>query len=99
MPPNNKQINIDQIPKQFSERTVVGSNNQFFVLMPVVGTNATAFALTPEHAKSLSKVLSERVEKFEKTVRTIPDPKGAVLSPIQTTDLPPNDGDNDPEKK
>lgn len=87
-----KQININQIPKQFCEKMLVGSNNQFFVVVPVVGTNATAYAITPEHAKSLVKTLSEHVARFETNIRPIPDMGGAVPSPIQTSDLPPQEG-------
>ncbi len=92
-----KQININQIPKQFSEKMLVGSNNQFFVIVPIVGSNATAYAITPEHAKSLVKMLQEHVAKFEMNVRDIPELNGAVPSPIQTSDLPPNEG-NGPKK-
>jgi hypothetical protein len=92
-----KQINIDQIPKQFCEKMLIGSNNQFFVVIPIVGANATAYAITPEHAKSLVKTLSEHVAKFETNIRPIPDMGGAVPSPIQTSDLPPHDG-GEPKK-
>ena len=88
MPP--KQINLDQVPKQFSERIIVGSTNQFFILMPVVGTNATAYALTPEHAKSLAKILQQHIEKFEKDFRPISDTDSGVPSPIRRSDLPPS---------
>ncbi len=87
-----KTINIDQIPKQFCEKMVIGSNNQFFVLIPIVGATATAFAITPEHAKSLVKTLAEHVARFEQNIRPIPDMGGAIPSPIQTSDLPPNEG-------
>jgi hypothetical protein len=87
MPPNN--LDINQVPKQFSEQMVVGSNNQFFVLIPIAGTNATAYAITPEHAKVLAKTLTEHVENFEKNVRKIDI--GGMPSPIQRSDLPPSD--------
>lgn len=92
-----KQINISEIPKQFCEKMLVGSNNQFFVVVPVVGTSATAYAITPEHAKSLARTLAEHVAKFEVNIRPIPDMGGAVPSPIQTSDLPPNNG-SEPKK-
>lgn len=91
------QINLDQVPKQFCEKMLIGSNNQFFVVMPIVGANATAYAITPEHAKSLAKTLSEHVAKFETNIRPIPDMGGAVPSPIQTSDLPPS-GENGQKK-
>ena len=92
------QIDLNQVPKQFCEKMVIGSNNQFFVVVPIVGTNATAFAITPEHAKNLAKVLTEHVVKFEKNVRAIPELHGAIPSPIQSSDLPPNNGE-EPKKK
>ena len=94
---DSKQINIDQIPKQFCEKMVVGSNNQFFVVIPVVGSTATAYAITPEHAKSLAKTLTEHVAKFEMNIRPIPDMGASVPSPIQTSDLPPQGG-TEPKK-
>lgn len=89
---DSNQINIDQIPKQFCEKMLIGSNNQFFVVIPFVGLNATAYAITPEHAKSLVKTLQEHVAKFETNIRPIPDMGNAVPSPIQTSDLPPSEG-------
>lgn len=82
--PQQQEINLEQIPKQFAERAVIGSNNQFFVIVPIVGMNATAYALTPEHAKELSVSLANHVAKFEKDVRPILD---GVPSPIQKPDL------------
>lgn len=84
----SNNINIEQVPKQFSENMIVGSNNQIFVLIPVVGINATAYAITPEHAKGLAKQLTAHIERFEKNVRKI-EIEG-VASPIQRSDLPPN---------
>ena len=95
---DSPQVNPDQVPKKFCEKMLIGSNNQFFVVMPFVGTNATAYALTPEHAKSLVKTLSAHVAKFETNIRPIPDMGAAVPSPIQTSDLPPNEG-NEPKNK
>jgi hypothetical protein len=92
-----QQINLDQVPKQFCEKMLIGSNNQFFVVMPFTGADAAAYAITPEHAKSLLKTLQEHVAKFEKNIRPIPDMGGAVPSPIQTSDLPPHEG-NGPKK-
>lgn len=90
---NPQPIDINQVPKQLSENVMVGANNEMFVIIPVVGTNATAYALTPEHAKRLSKLLAERVSDFEKKVRPITESTG-VPSPIQTSDLPPNGKDD-----
>ena len=95
---DSPQANLDQVPKQFCEKMLIGSNNQFFVVMPFVGSNATAYALTPEHAKSLLKTLSQHVAKFETNIRPIPDMGGSVPSPIQTSDLPPSEG-NGPKNK
>jgi hypothetical protein len=89
MNPQTQNIDLNQIAKQFCERVIVGSSDQFFVLIPIVGTNATAYALTPEHAKNLVKVLSEHITKFEANVREIKDINAAIPSPIQTGDLPP----------
>lgn len=84
-----QQINLDQLPKQYCENIIVGSNNQAFTIVPIVGVNATAFAISPEHAKNLVKILAEHVEKFEKTVRQISDLNAPTPSPIQSKDLPP----------
>jgi hypothetical protein len=89
-----QQLNIDQIPKQFCDKIMVGSSNQVFILMPIVGTNATAFVITPEHAKDLLKKLSEQVLNFEKNVRTIAEVDAGIPSPIQMSDLPPNSDDS-----
>lgn len=92
MEPTN--INIDQIAKQFCERAVVGSNNQFFILIPMVGGTATAYAITPEHAKVLAKTLQEHVDKFEKNFRQLPDSSTGQPSPMQKSDFSSNDGES-----
>ena len=84
-----QQIDANQLPKQFCENIVVGSNDQTFVLITLVGVNATAYAISPEHAKSLAKTLNEHVANFEKNVRPIRDITAGVRSPIQPTELPP----------
>ena len=48
-----QQIDVAQLPKQYCENIVVGSNDQMFMLITMVGINATAYAITPEHAKRL----------------------------------------------
>ncbi len=95
MQPQN--IDINQLPKQYCENIVVGSNDQMFMLIAIVGTNATSFAISPEHAKNLLKILSEHVSKFEKDVRLIRDVSEGVRSPIQTSELDSN-GKNGPRK-
>ncbi|MHB1086820.1 MAG: hypothetical protein ACYCZ0_03680 [Minisyncoccota bacterium] len=84
---NKNQISIDQLPKQFSENIVVGSNDQTFVLIVTVGVNANAYAISPEHAKNLVKVLGEHIQKFEADVRPIRDIAAGVKSPIQQSEL------------
>lgn len=56
----------------------------------LVGGNATAYAITPEHAKNMVKILSEHVEKFEKDVRPIRDVSASVRSPLQPSELGSN---------
>lgn len=72
------------MPKQFAERSIIGSNNQYFVFIPLVGANGNAYALTPEHAKELLKNLSTHVANFEKNIRPIQE---GVPSPIQKQDV------------
>jgi hypothetical protein len=88
------EINIDQLPKQFSENIIVGSNDQTFIFVVLVGSNAVAYALSPEHAKNVSKVLSTHIERFEKNVRTI---REGTPSPLQRSELGPS-GKNDSKK-
>ena len=51
-----------------------------------MGTNLTPYALTPEHAKRLAKLLTEKVETFEKQYRKI-DEEPKIPSPMQISDL------------
>lgn len=86
------------MPKQYCENIIVGSNDQMFMLITLVGTNATAYAITPEHAKHFAKILNDHVQKFAKDVRPIRDIAAGVPSPIQTSDLGSN-GTGDSKKK
>jgi hypothetical protein len=90
----NTNVDIGQLPKQFCENIVVGSNDQMFMLITLVGVNAVAYAITPEHAKNLVKALSEQVERFEKNVRPIADLSKGLASPIQMSELGGNSKGN-----
>ncbi len=93
MDPQPQPIDLNQVPKQLCENVVLGFNGESFLMGMVVGTNLTPYALTPEHAKRLAKLLTEKVETFEAQHRPI-DENPKIPSPMQITDLgdtPPQD--------
>ena len=81
-------MDIAKAPKQFLDNVTGGFSEEFFVLAMLSGEHATAYALSPQHAKRLSQWLAYQVEDYEKKhkkieAQWIPGTK----SPIQSTDL------------
>lgn len=85
----NQPLDINQVPKQLCENVLIGFNGESFMMGMVVGNNLAPYALTPEHAKRLAKLLADKVATFEKQYRPI-DEEQKIPSPMQITDL----GDN-----
>ncbi|MBU6321652.1 MAG: hypothetical protein KGI78_00615 [Patescibacteria group bacterium] len=79
-------LDLNQIPKQLCENVLVGANGESFMLGMIVGNNLSPFALTPEHAKRLAKLLAEKVAIFEREYRPI-DEEQKIPSPMQISDL------------
>ena len=94
-----KQIDLNQLGKQFCDNCVVGMNNEAFFLIPIAGQQATAYVLTPEHAKRLSQSLTHYVQLYEKNNRPITSNWTEHMpSPIQMTDLPGKDAGSSEKK-
>jgi hypothetical protein len=79
-------LDLNQVPKQLCENVLIGFNGESFMLGMIVGNNISPFALTPEHAKRLAKLLNEKIGLFEKQFRHI-DEEQKIPSPMQITDL------------
>ena len=79
-------LDLNQVPKQLCENVLVGFNGESFLMGMAVGTNLTPYALTPEHAKRLAKLLTEKVATFESQYRKI-DENPKIPSPMQISDL------------
>jgi len=86
MDPQPQPFDLNQVPKQLCENVLVGFNGESFLMGMAVGTNLTPYALTPEHAKRLAKLLTEKVETFESQYRPI-DENPKIPSPMQISDL------------
>ena len=81
-----KPLDLAQVPKQLCENVLVGYSGESFLVGMVVGNNLAPYALTPEHAKRLAKLLAEKVALFEKQYRLI-DEEPKIPSPMQVSDL------------
>lgn len=79
-------LDLNQIPKQLCENVLIGYNGEAFTIGMAVGNNLAPYALTPEHAKRLAKLLAEKVALFEKQIRPI-DEVQKIPSPMQVSDL------------
>ena len=82
----SQPLDLNQVPKQLCENVLIGFNGESFLFGMVVGNNLAPYALTPEHAKRLAKLLAEKVETFEKQFRPI-DEEQKIPSPMQISDL------------
>lgn len=86
MDPQPQPLDLAQVPKQLCENVLIGFNGESFMVGMVVGNNLAPYALTPEHAKRLAKLLAEKIALFEKQYRSIEEnPK--IPSPMQISDL------------
>lgn len=81
-------MDINQAPKQFCDNIVAGYSSEYFVLVLKNGNSATAYSISPAHAKRLAQYMTYQVEQFEKENGEI---KAAwtpnITSPIQPGDL------------
>ena len=82
----HQPLDLAQVPKQLCENVLIGFNGESFMMGMVVGNNLAPYALTPEHAKRLAKLLAEKVALFEKQFRPI-DEEQKIPSPMQISDL------------
>ena len=84
----HQPLDLAQVPKQLCENVLIGFNGESFMMGMVVGNNLAPYALTPEHAKRLAKLLTEKVTTFEEQYRPI-DEEPKIASPMQISDLGP----------
>jgi len=90
------------VPKAFCEDTSIavwsGGAGSMILLGLRSGSNAQAFALTPEHAKRLMQYLTHEVAEFEKKIQKI---EGEDWTPSMKTpyEFPDLGKGNTPEKK
>lgn len=83
---------LPEAPKRFAENMAIRFTPEYFVLGINSGSEGTAFALTPAHAKRLQQYLAHRIEEYEKENGEIAaewDPN--VKSPVQRAN-PPTEG-------
>lgn len=90
MPEQFRKINLNDIPKLLFEGSMFGLSRYFFTLAIKTGAQMQAFALMPEDAKELHKVLGNTINIYEKQYGPIPELNGAIESPMHL--LPPHDG-------
>lgn len=79
-------LDLSQVPKQLCENVLAGFTGEAFFMGLAVGNHLSAYALTPEHAKRLAKLLTEKVATFEKQYRAI-DEEPKIPSPMQISDI------------
>jgi hypothetical protein len=73
-----QKFDLQTAPKQFCENIAVGFHKEFFVMAMMNGTTATAYTLTPQHAKRLKQYLDHQIAEYEKQNGVI---KGTNWSP------------------
>jgi hypothetical protein len=81
-------FDFTKVPKQFCDNVNVGVNKEAIVLAMFSGETVGIYALSPEHAKRLSLMLSYNIADYEKKfgeIKTEWSPN--VPSPIHFDDL------------
>ena len=93
-------MDFDSIPKQFCENVVAGHTREHFVLIMSAGTNAVAYALTPQHMKRVVQSLSHQLTEYEQQFGPV-DAKWTpgIESPFQTKDIKRGEDDPSPLEK
>lgn len=81
-------MDLNNIPKQFCENVLTAHSQESFTLVMTAGDTASAYALTPQHAKRLLKSLEHQITEYEKQFGAIDaDWSPGIKSPIQTKDI------------
>ena len=87
-----KQEDIKKAPKVFCESINVAFTPEYFVLGLATGSQATLYALTPEHVKRLQQYLTHQIAEYEKEHHEITaEWKPTIISPVQRAN-PPREG-------
>ena len=77
-----EKINLNAVPKQFSDRQVFGFGKDHFVIGMVCGNNMTTFALGRTNGKEFLKHLQKAVEKSEEMFGQI-EVNSGIKSPVE----------------
>ena len=81
-------MDLTQAPKQFCDNVAVAFTNEYLLMGVSSGTTGVVYALTPQHAKRLTLMLTQHVVEYEKQFGEIKtDWPSKTPSPIQTSDL------------
>jgi hypothetical protein len=84
-----KPDDMQRAPKVFCESIKIGYTPEYVVMAVSSGEQATAYALTPEHAKRLLLYLTHEITEYEKNHGPISAQwTPAVVSPLQPRNLP-----------
>ena len=81
-------MDLTQAPKQFCDNINLGFSDEFFLMAVSSGQTGVVYALTPQHAKRLSQMLVNNIEKYEKQFGELKTQwTENVPSPIQADSL------------
>lgn len=81
-------MDFTKVPKQFCDNINVAFTSEFFLMAVASGEAAVAYALTPQHAKRLTLMMSQNIASFEKQFGEIKaEWPEKIPSPIQSSDL------------
>ena len=83
---------LQKAPKLFAENIKIGFTPEHFVLGVSTGSQAQAYALSPEHTKRLAQYLSHELKLYEEKHGEINaqwNPN--IVSPVQRAN-PPSEG-------
>ena len=89
-----EKIDLNVVPKQFSDRQVFGFGKDHFVIGMVCGNNLTTFALGRTNGKEFLQHLQKAVEKSEELFGPIEVSSG-IKSPVELLSQGPDSGNAD----
>lgn len=79
-----KSEDIKRAPKLFCESINVAFTPEFFVMSLTSGSQASIYALTPQHTKRLIQYLTHQMTAYEKENGAVDSEwKPQIVSPIQ----------------
>ena len=80
-------LNLNQLPKKFSDGAVGSYGKDIFVFAITSGNNLDTYATNPQTMKSIAVLMNQQIDKYEKQFGVIDMTPIEIPSPFTSSDI------------